>query len=123
MESLSSIAFKAVLDVVNEALAAGDLVGGTHALMNLVGGVYFGGGDVGHAIWIAHGLEEQIWGELIRVCQTRWRTIEPSPNPRPRLPWDIIEAIGPFCGLRSTRMANCPQTFGLIGSGPLYEKD
>ena len=64
-ESLSTIAFKAVLDVANEALAAGDLEGGAHALMTLVGGVYFGGGDVGHAIWIAHGLEEHIWGELI----------------------------------------------------------
>ena len=55
-ESLSTLAFQAALDVANEALLAGDLDGGAHALMHLVGGAYFGGGDVGHAIWIAHTL-------------------------------------------------------------------
>ena len=39
-------------EVANEALLVGDLEGGAHALMDFVGGAYFGGGDVGHAIWV-----------------------------------------------------------------------
>ena len=85
-ESLSTLAFQAALDVANEALLAGDLDGGAHALMNLVGGAYFGGGDVGHAVWIAHNFDERVWRALINVCQSRRRTIEPFPRPGPRLP-------------------------------------
>ena len=109
-ESLATLALRAALEVADEALLAGDLDAGSYALMNLVGGTFFGGGDAGHAIWLAFDFDQQVWRALVEACRPRWRASLPSPCPGPRLPQDIIETIGAFCGSQSLSRWPIPPT-------------